>query len=237
MRKIYNLVVVFVSLLASTSLTAQQKITGKIVGQNNAPLAGATITLDNSKKATVSTVDGLFEIVAEKADQSITISYVGYNGQTIIINEKSYLLIQLVANSTLLDDFIVVGSRKAQRTKLNSIAPVDVIKLSDVQLQMPQIGINELLNQLVPSFNSNRQSASDGTEHIDPASLRGLGPDQVLVLVNGKRRHTTSLINYQNTVGNGAVGTDLNAIPTSAIDWVLLQAGNSLLCPPPTAAE
>ena len=237
MRKIYNLVVVFVSLLASTSLTAQQKITGKIVGQNNAPLAGATITLDNSKKATVSTVDGLFEIVAEKADQSITISYVGYNGQTVIINEKSYLLIQLVANSTLLDDFIVVGSRKAQRTKLNSIAPVDVIKLSDVQLQMPQIGINELLNQLVPSFNSNRQSASDGTEHIDPASLRGLGPDQVLVLVNGKRRHTTSLINYQNTVGNGAVGTDLNAIPTSAIDWVLLQAGNSLLCPPPTAAE
>jgi len=72
----------------------------------------------------------------------------------------------------------------------------------------------------VPSFNSNRQSASDGTEHIDPVSLRGLGPDQVLVLINGKRRHTTSLVNYQNTVGNGSVGTDLSAIPIAAIDRV-----------------
>jgi len=216
----YILVFTSISLLVSTSLLAQQKITGKIVGQNNDPLAGATIALDNSKKATVSNTDGLFEIIADNADQSITISNVGYTAQSIAIKGKTYLLVKLVNNSTLLDDFVVVGSRKAQRTKLNSIAPVDVIRLSDVQLQMPQIGINELLNQLVPSFNSNRQSASDGTEHIDPASLRGLGPDQVLVLVNGKRRHTTSLINYQNTVGNGAVGTDLNAIPTSAIDRI-----------------
>ncbi|HEX8018106.1 MAG TPA: TonB-dependent receptor, partial [Flavobacterium sp.] len=73
------------------------------------------------------------------------------------------------------------------------------------------------MTYLIPSFNSNRQSSADGTEHIDPASLRGLGPDQVLVLVNGKRRHTTSLVNYQNTVGNGSVGTDLSAIPASAI--------------------
>jgi len=85
---------------------------------------------------------------------------------------------------------------------------------------MPVNNLNDLINYIVPSFNSNRQSASDGTEHIDPVSLRGLGPDQVLVLVNGKRRHTTSLVNYQNTVGNGSVGTDLSTIPIAAVDRI-----------------
>ena len=69
-------------------------------------------------------------------------------------------------------------------------------------------------------FASNTQTISDGTDHIDPASLRGLGPDQVLVLINGKRRHTTSLVNVNGTVGRGSVGTDLNSIPSAAISRV-----------------
>lgn len=76
------------------------------------------------------------------------------------------------------------------------------------------------MSYVIPSLNAVRQSASDGTEHIDPVTLRGMGPDQVLVLVNGKRRHTTSLVNYQNTVGNGSVGTDLSTIPIIAIDRI-----------------
>ena len=220
MRKNRILTLLFIFLSASASLLAQQKISGKIINQQNEPVSGATITLDNSKKATLSLNDGSFEINALENDKAIIVTNVGYTTLTININGKTYFEIKLAPNATLLEDFVIVGSRKAQRSKYNSIAPVDIVKLSDVQLQVPQIGINELLSQLVPSFNANRQSASDGTEHIDPASLRGLGPDQVLVLVNGKRRHTTSLVNYQNTVGNGAVGTDLNAIPTSAIDRI-----------------
>ena len=73
---------------------------------------------------------------------------------------------------------------------------------------------------LPPSFASNTQTISDGTDHIDPASLRGLGPDQVLVLINGKRRHTTSLVNVNGTVGRGSVGTDLNSISTAAISRI-----------------
>ena len=220
MRKNRILTLLFIFLSASASLLAQQKISGKIINQQNEPVSGATITLDNSKKATLSLNDGSFEINALENDKAIIVTNVGYTTLTININGKTYFEIKLAPNATLLEDFVIVGSRKAQRSKYNSIAPVDIVKLSDVQLQVPQIGINELLSQLVPSFNANRQSASDGTEHIDPASLRGLGPDQVLVLINGKRRHTTSLVNYQNTVGNGAVGTDLNAIPTSAIDRI-----------------
>jgi iron complex outermembrane receptor protein len=116
-----------------------------------------------------------------------------------------------------LDEIVVVGSRNSNKSKLETAVPIDVVNLAKIKNVTPQTSINDILTYLIPAFNSNRQSASDGTEHIDPASLRGLGPDQTLVLINGKRRHTTSLVNYQNTVGNGSVGTDLSAIPAAAI--------------------
>ncbi len=116
-----------------------------------------------------------------------------------------------------LDEIIIVGSRNPSKSKLETPVPIDVVNLARIKNVTPQTSINDILAYMIPAFNSNRQSASDGTEHIDPASLRGLGPDQTLVLINGKRRHTTSLVNYQNTVGNGSVGTDLSAIPASAI--------------------
>ena len=74
-----------------------------------------------------------------------------------------------------------------------------------------------MLQYVAPSFNANKQSGSDGADHVDPASLRGMGPDQTLVLINGKRRHQSSLINLFGTRGRGNTGTDLNAIPASAI--------------------
>jgi iron complex outermembrane receptor protein len=73
---------------------------------------------------------------------------------------------------------------------------------------------------LAPSFNFPRPTISDGTDHIRPATLRGLGPDQVLVLVNGKRRHTTALVNVNGTIGRGSTGVDLNAIPAASIERI-----------------
>ena len=78
----------------------------------------------------------------------------------------------------------------------------------------------QMLTYTAPSFQSARQTISDGTDHIDPAGLRGLGPDQTLVLLNGKRRHNTALVNINGSVGRGSVGTDLNAIPAAAIDRI-----------------
>lgn len=119
-----------------------------------------------------------------------------------------------------LNEVVTVGTRSSGRTRLNTVAPVDVFHLSKIQILTPQNDLNQILQYISPSFNSNRQSSSDGSEHIDPASIRGLGPDQLLVLINGKRRHTTSLVNNQGTVGNGSVGTDLNAIPAAAIERI-----------------
>ncbi|MEG1199280.1 MAG: TonB-dependent receptor plug domain-containing protein, partial [Algoriella sp.] len=121
---------------------------------------------------------------------------------------------------TNLNEVILIGGRTSERTVVNSSVPVDIIDIEQFKKSSPQLSVNDILNYVIPSFNSVRQSSSDGTEHIDPVTLRGMGPDQVLVLINGKRRHTTSLVNYQNTVGNGSVGTDLGAIPISAIDKV-----------------
>lgn len=128
--------------------------------------------------------------------------------------------VKQVVDSLDLEEIVVVGGRNSDRTKVNSPVAVDVIDVRKIEKSSPQLTVNDLLNYLVPSFNSVRQSSSDGTEHIDPATLRGMGPDQVLVLVNGKRRHTTSLVNYQNTVGNGSVGTDMSAIPVSSIEKI-----------------
>lgn len=119
-----------------------------------------------------------------------------------------------------IEELILVGNRGSERTKIQTPVAVDVISVQKIQQATPQTTVQDLLNYLVPSFNSVRQSSSDGTEHIDPVTLRGMGPDQVLVLINGKRRHTTSLVNYQNTVGNGSVGTDLSTIPVIAIDRI-----------------
>jgi iron complex outermembrane receptor protein len=116
-----------------------------------------------------------------------------------------------------LQEVQLVGSRNTKRTVTNSAVPIDIINIKDVTTQSGKIEINELLQYLAPSFNANKQSGSDGSDHVDPASLRGLGPDQTLVLINGKRRHQSSLINLFGTRGRGNTGTDLNAIPATAI--------------------
>ena len=91
-----------------------------------------------------------------------------------------------------------------------------MIDVKELIAATPQVNLNQILNYVAPSFTSNVQNISDGTDHIDPASLRGLGPDQVLVLVNGKRRHTSSLINVNGTFGRGNVGTSAAASRSDA---------------------
>jgi iron complex outermembrane receptor protein len=121
--------------------------------------------------------------------------------------------------ATTLDTIQVIGSRVRGRTAADTAAPVDVISRE----QLERAGVQEvgqMLQTVAPSFNFSRTFVSDGTDIIRPATLRALGPDQVLVLVNGKRRHQQALVNVQQTIGRGSAGTDINAIPISAIDHV-----------------
>ena len=132
------------------------------------------------------------------------------------------LIIQLVYILLVndLEQITVIGSRNLSRTNVQTPVPVDVIPVAKMAKEVGQIDLNQLLTYSAPSFQSARQTVSDGTDHVDPAQLRGLGTDQVLVLINGKRQHQSALVNVNGTVNRGQVGTDLNAIPVSAIERV-----------------
>ena len=114
---------------------------------------------------------------------------------------------------------IVLGSRTQAKTALDTAVPVGLVNLKDMQSTgMQELG--KVLQDLDPSFNFSTTFISDGTDIIRPATLRGLGPDQLLVLINGKRRHQQALVNVQQTIGRGSAGTDINAIPLSAIQSI-----------------
>lgn len=217
MKKKLKILITAVLTLSSTLFFAQsQDIKGTITNENGSPLEFVTILIKGSHVSATSDALGNFTIVSAAVSPTFVVSLFGYQTKEVIVKGR-IIDVQLILESNSLDEIVVVGSRNPKKSKLETAVPVDVVNLAKIRNTTPQTTTNDILTYLIPSFNSSRQSSSDGTEHIDPASLRGLGPDQVLVLINGKRRHTTSLVNYQNTVGNGSVGTDLSAIPASAI--------------------
>lgn len=221
MKRICYALLTFLLLTLSHDIFAQQRIlSGSITDMNGEPLAGATITLLPSQLGTITSKQGFFNLYSQTSDKTMIISLLGYKPATVNIGADPVFRIALVSSVLALNEVISVGTRNPGRTRLNSPVPVDVFNITKLQVIAPQNDLNQLLQYASPSFNSTRQSSSDGTEHIDPASIRGLGPDQLLVLINGKRRHSSSLVNNQGTIGNGSVGTDLNAIPASAIDRI-----------------
>ncbi len=114
------------------------------------------------------------------------------------------------------EQILILGTRRPGRSVVQSNVPVDLIDEDTLNAG----GFNDISRQLqnvVPSFNFYQPSLVDGTEHIKPASLRGLAPDQTLVLLNGRRFHTSALLNLNGTSGRGSVSVDLNAIPSAAI--------------------
>jgi iron complex outermembrane recepter protein len=123
------------------------------------------------------------------------------------------------SNAKSLQAVIVTGTRAQNRTDSTSLSPIDVVPASALQ----STGTNELataLARLIPSLNFPRPSATDTTDSQRPAQLRGLAPDEVLVLVDGKRWHTSSLVNTDGSIGRGSAPVDLNTIPLSAIDHI-----------------
>jgi iron complex outermembrane receptor protein len=118
-----------------------------------------------------------------------------------------------------LSQIVVTGTRVENRTRLDSLAPVDVVTSEALQ-NSGTTEINQALASALPSYNFPRPGLADGTDSIRPAALRGLAPDQTLVLVNSKRRHAASLVNVNNTIGRGSSAVDLNTIPNAIVKSV-----------------
>ncbi|MFT7723092.1 MAG: TonB-dependent receptor [Roseateles sp.] len=123
------------------------------------------------------------------------------------------------AEPATLQQVVVTGTRRVDRTLAQAESPVDVIGAADLQ-RTGSTDLAAALAQLLPALNFPRPSLTDASDAVRPAQLRGLSPDQVLVLVDGKRRHTGAVVNINGTQGRGSAPVDLNALPISAIDRV-----------------
>ncbi|HRH56344.1 MAG TPA: TonB-dependent receptor [Chitinophagales bacterium] len=193
---------------------------GKVNDANGQPVIGASVQLKGTNLGTTTDLDGLFSFAAEQTSGTLIISYVGFNTLEKEATANVSFDIVLIETPVNLNDVMVVGTRSLKRTAIETAVPIDIIQVKQMSKLMGQTDVNQLLQYVAPSFNSNKQSGADGADHIDPATLRGLGPDQTLVLINGKRLHQTSLINLYGTRGRGNTGTDLNTIPASAIERI-----------------
>ncbi|MEM8512116.1 iron complex outermembrane receptor protein [Massilia sp. MP_M2] len=114
---------------------------------------------------------------------------------------------------------VVTGTRVANRTVLDTTAPVDVISAETLK-NSGSTELTQALSMALPSLNFPRPALTDGTDTIRPATLRGMSPDQTLVLVNSKRRHASSLVNVNGSIGRGSAAVDLNTIPTAIVKTV-----------------
>ncbi len=197
-----------------TPIKLQNNVQGTVTDDSGQPLAGVNIIEKGTSNGTTTDFDGHYTINSPNGS-TLIFSYIGFNTKEILVN-SSILNVSLV-EGMLLDAVQVVGSRSPNRTATDTPVPVDILDVAEIASSTGKVEINDILQYAAPSFNATKQSGSDGADHIVPASLRGLGPDQTLVLINGKRRHQSSLVNIFGTRGRGNSGTDLNAIPSSAI--------------------
>ena len=197
-------------------------IHGVVKDDHGANLAGASIRVNQS--VATSDENGQYNLAVPAGTAQVVVNLVGFQEQTknvaVANQENKQVDFVLAAASGQLNDVVVIGSRAAPRTALTSPVPVDVFDVKKIASLGAQTTVGQILNYVAPSFTSTTQSLGDGTDEVDPISLRGLGPDQVLVLVNGKRRYNSALVNVNGTFGKGTVGTDLNAIPVSAIEKI-----------------
>ncbi|MCI2229965.1 TonB-dependent receptor [Polaribacter sp. MSW13] len=215
-----SLIIAFLFLF--TQAISAQTIKGKVVNADGEGAPYINVLEKGTTNGVSTDENGSFSITVKQLPSTLVFSSLGFKSVEKKISDTKFFTITLEEDNVALDEVVLVGSRNKNRTVADTPVAIDIIDISELVSAGPQVSINDILNYVAPSFTSTTQTISDGTDHIDPAALRGLGPDQVLVLVNGKRRHNTSLVNVNSTVGRGSVGTDMNAIPSFAIKKIEL---------------
>ncbi|MGK2863601.1 MAG: TonB-dependent receptor plug domain-containing protein, partial [Chitinophagaceae bacterium] len=214
-------------LLLAISGYSQQTVAGKITDNNGAPLADVSIKVKGTNRGVQTNSTGDFSIQAGSGDE-LEISIIGYKSQTVKVGSASSLSISLDSEITELGEIVFVGTRGSGRAKTETPVPVDIIRINQIGLATAKMDLTSVLNMAAPSFNYNKQSGADGADHIDVGTLRGLGPDHTLVLINGKRRHPTAFVGLFGTRGRANSGVDMNGFPEASVDRIeILRDGAS----------
>ena len=182
--------------------------------QNGNAIPEAKVRIGNQEQTTDGSGTATFSDVA--GADSLMVIAIGFSSKRINIAAGQSEATVVLAPAQTVDAVVVVGTRSIGRRALQAPVPIEVIDTEQLRLT-GQSETGRSIQMLVPSFNFPSSTISDGTDALRPATLRGLGPDHVLVLVNGKRRHKSALLHVNSSVGRGTAGTDFNAIPSSAI--------------------
>jgi len=201
-------------------VAATATIRGRVTLPDGDPLPGVTVTADDFGVTAVTDADGRYvlSVPADRGEVKVTATLAGLQTRSATVNVSGGAAARDFVLRVSFGEQITVGSRAVGAEQERAV-PVDVIPQQQIE-SSPSTETNQIIQKIAPSFNFPRPTISDGTDSVRPATLRGLGPDQLLVMVNGKRRHASALVNANNTVGRGSSGVDLNAIPASAIESI-----------------
>lgn len=225
LRACRGLGVVAVSLAVATGARAQTgTVSGRVTDAADAQgIPDAQVRVSGTQQGVLTRADGSYRLTVTAGRHVLRAMRIGYGtrADTITVSAGETIVhdFALSRASINLDQVVVTGTRATDRTVLEAPVPIDVLSAAEIR----QTGLTEtsqVLQMLAPSVNFPRPSVNDGTDHVRPATLRGLGPDQTLVLINGKRRHTSALVHVNQSVGRGSTSVDLNAIPVSAIERI-----------------
>ncbi|HEY7194173.1 MAG TPA: TonB-dependent receptor [Gemmatimonadales bacterium] len=212
-------------LMPSLALAQSGTIRGRVTDSAGAPLARASVSAEGTGLSATTDDQGRYEIRGLDAGAyTLRVRMLGYQPRTarVVLDQgavtQDFTLTPQPISLSPVD--VVVGSR-ARHTAAEQLAvPVDIFTSEDLTKQ-GSTETGQILQSLAPSINFPHQSVTDATDIVRPFTLRGLSPDQTLVLVNGWRRHQTALVNtFAYGMGAGSSGADLNAIPSSAIDRI-----------------
>lgn len=184
-------------------------------------VANATVAIGDVEVPTDSSGTAVFSGLGA-GPHSVVVSAPGFAAALRDLDQSDgsvTIRLQLQAVSEVIDVEANVGTRSDGVQPLESAVPVELV-LGERLRSTGQLETGRALQMQAPSFNFSSSTISDGTDALRPATLRGLGPDQTLVLVNGKRRHNSALLHVNTSVGRGTAGTDMNAIPIAAIERI-----------------
>jgi iron complex outermembrane recepter protein len=198
--------------------SVDDKVTGKITSEKGEKLPGVSIMIKGTSKGTVTNSEGEFNIVAKEGD-ILVLSFIGFEKQEVKLTSGNQIVtVTMKEDISQLGEVVVIGSRSTvARTNVERPVPVDVISAKELQTT-GQTELGQQVQFMSPSFNSAKNGINGVANYADPASLKGLSPDQMLVLIDGKRRHQFAALNSNVTVGKGTVVTDMNSIPSLALE-------------------
>lgn len=218
-------VITIAALLHPHTAAAQSTgtVTGHVVDEAGAPVQGVTVRLVGTQNSGTVRADGSYRFTAPAGRYPIVARLIGYGSRsdsvTITAGDSTTKDFTLSKAATPLEAVTTLGTRGEQRTVLDAPVPIDVLPALEIR-STGRTETAQMIQALAPSFNFPRTTLGDATDNVRPATLRGLSPDQALVLVNGKRRHLSAVVNINGFVGRGSEAVDLNAIPASMIDHI-----------------